>query len=93
MRLAGGFAAAALLAPAPAAAAAPPGNSCPEANGQFARRDHFIGTVAALRGANLYADPGFRLKRPACLHLAARERGSRRIHRTVVSFGMADTCG
>jgi hypothetical protein len=36
---------------------------------------------------------GFRLKHPACLHLTARERGKRRVYRTVISFGMGDTCG
>lgn len=35
---------------------------------------------------------GFRLKHPACLRLTARERGKRRIHRAVVSFGMRDAC-
>jgi hypothetical protein len=36
---------------------------------------------------------GFWLKRPACLHLTARERGKRRVYRTVISFGMGDSCG
>lgn len=36
---------------------------------------------------------GFRLKHPPCLHLTARERGKRRVYRTVISFGMGDSCG
>ena len=35
---------------------------------------------------------GFQLKHPACLHLTARERGERRVYRTVISFGMGDGC-
>ena len=35
---------------------------------------------------------GFAVKRLGCLHLVARERGERRIHRATLSFGMRDTC-
>ena len=72
----------------------------------IARRDRDVGEIA-LGGVHadsyrLTACPrrrwsawpgGFRLKRPTCLHLTARERGSRRVHRTVLSFGMGDSCG
>jgi hypothetical protein len=36
---------------------------------------------------------GFQLKHATCLHVVARERGSRRVYRTVLSFGMGDSCG
>lgn len=35
---------------------------------------------------------GFVLRHPACIHLTARERGERRVYRTVISFGMGDSC-
>src|SRR3954468_10441333 len=36
---------------------------------------------------------GFRLKHLGCVHMTARERGKRRVYRTVLSFGMGDSCG
>jgi hypothetical protein len=36
---------------------------------------------------------GFAVKRLGCVHVVARERGKRRIHRATLSFGMGDTCG
>jgi hypothetical protein len=36
---------------------------------------------------------GFRLTEPACVGVVARERGSRRVHRATLSFGMGDACG
>ena len=35
---------------------------------------------------------GFELKHLGCVHLTARERGKRRVYRTVLSFGMGDAC-
>jgi hypothetical protein len=35
---------------------------------------------------------GFTVKRLGCLRLLARERGTRRVHRAMLSFGMGDAC-
>jgi hypothetical protein len=35
---------------------------------------------------------GFAVKRLGCVHVVARERGKRRIHRATLSFGMRDAC-
>ena len=35
---------------------------------------------------------GFVVKRPSCVHVVARERGKRRIHRATLSFGKRDAC-
>jgi hypothetical protein len=35
---------------------------------------------------------GFTLKRLGCVHVVARKRGGRRIHRATLSFGMGDAC-
>jgi hypothetical protein len=35
---------------------------------------------------------GFQLKHLGCVHMTAREKGKRRVYRTVLSFGMGDSC-
>ena len=53
--------------------------------------DTGIGEIVGERHWSSWAG-GFAVKRLGCVHVVARERGKRRIHRATLSFGMRDAC-